>query len=345
MKFYETHFDEYITEVKKENLHPKLEKIYGTFPKNISNLTNIIFYGPEGVGKYSQMLYSIKKYSPSELKYEKKIIITSSSKQQYIIKISDIHYEIDMSLLGCNSKMLWNEIYDQIVDVVSTKSDKTGIIVCKNFQEINSELLENFYSYMQKCSSVDLKYILITEEVSFLPDNILNCCKKIRVTRPTKNKYKECLNANITNTSNSIQNTQNSIQNTPNPIQNITNATKLNEIRNIKDLKSLSTESISLKEHKIICDKILKAMFSVTSFQYNKFRDLLYDILIYNLNVTNCIWYILSFIIEEKKIPNEKLGELLNKTYSFLRYYNNNYRPIYHLELYLLYIMKIVHGF
>jgi hypothetical protein len=324
MKFYETHFDEYITEVKRENLHPKLEKTYGTFPKNINALTNIIFYGPPGIGKYSQMLYSIKKYSPSELKYEKKIIITSSSKQQYIIKISDIHYEIDMSLLGCNSKMLWNEIYDQIVDVVSTKQDKTGIVVCKNFQEINSELLENFYSYMQKCSMVDLKYILLTEEISFLPDNILSCCKKIRVTRPTKQKYKSCLN-------------------TP---SSITTSTNLNDIRNCKDLKTQqSLASISLKEHKIICDKILKAISTVGDFQYNKFRDMLYDILIYNLNVTECIWYILSFIIEEKKIPNEKLGEVLNKTYSFLRYYNNNYRPIYHLELYLLYIMKTVNGF
>jgi len=338
MKFYETHFDEYITEVKKENLHPKMEKVYGTFPKNISQLTNIIFYGSAGVGKYSQMLYSIKKYSPSELKYEKKIIITTSSKQQYIIKISDIHYEVDMSLLGCNSKMLWNEIYEQIVDVVSTKPDKTGIIVCKNFHEINSELLENFYSYMQKCSSVDLKYILISEEVSFLPDNILNCCKKIRIARPIKNKYKTCINK----TSN----------------LNI----KLNEIRNCKDIKAEiqiqniksnsvtnthtpSTTECSLKEYKIICDKILKATLTVEDFQYNKFRDLLYDMLIYNLNVTQCIWYILSFIVEEKKIPNEKLGEILNKTYSFLRYYNNNYRPIYHLELYLLYIMKIANGF
>lgn len=323
MKFYETHFDEYITETKKENLHPKLEKVYGTFPKSIASLSNIIFYGPAGVGKYSQMLYSIKKYSPSELKYEKKIIITTSSKQQYIIKISDIHYEIDMSLLGCNSKMLWNEIYDQIVDVVSMKPDKTGIIVCKNFQDINSELLENFYSYMQKCASVDLKYILITEDVSFLPDNILNCCKKIRVARPTKNKYKSSMNV----------------------CSNI----KITDIRNCKVLKSqtnpISLPSLFLKEHKIICDKILKAMDCVGDFQYNKFRDLLYDIFIYNLNVTECIWYILSFVIEEKKIPNEKLGEVLNKTYSFLRYYNNNYRPIYHLELYLLYIMKIIHRF
>jgi DNA replication protein DnaC len=72
MKFYESHFEEYIIENKRENLHPKLEKLYSKFPKEINKLRNLIFYGPSGVGKYTQMLKAIKKYSPSELKYEKK---------------------------------------------------------------------------------------------------------------------------------------------------------------------------------------------------------------------------------------------------------------------------------
>jgi DNA replication protein DnaC len=71
MKFYETHFEEYIIENQRENLHPKLNKIYDRFPKYINELKNLIFFGPSGIGKYTQMLKSIKKYSPSELKYEK----------------------------------------------------------------------------------------------------------------------------------------------------------------------------------------------------------------------------------------------------------------------------------
>jgi len=72
MKFYETHFEEYINESHRENLHPKLNKIYEKFPKTICELKNLIFYGPSGTGKYTQMLKSIKKYSPTDLKYEKK---------------------------------------------------------------------------------------------------------------------------------------------------------------------------------------------------------------------------------------------------------------------------------
>ena len=85
MKFYETHFEEYINEIHKYNLHPKLEKIYDTFPSKIQDFKNVIFYGPSGTGKYSQMLYSIKKYSNSDLKYERKICVTSN-KCQYLLK-------------------------------------------------------------------------------------------------------------------------------------------------------------------------------------------------------------------------------------------------------------------
>jgi len=320
MKFYETHFEEYINENQKVNLHPTLNKYYDKFPKSLHKLKNLIFYGPSGVGKYTQMLSSIKKYSPSELKYEKKISITFN-KQQYFFKISDIHYEIDMSLLGCNSKLLWHEIYMQIIDIISAKSDKSGIIVCKYFHEIHSELLENFYSYMQKndANSVDLKFIIITEELSFIQDNILNCCEIIHIPRPTKTSYTKCYKNTL-----------------PDKI-------KLDNITNIKVLHFYN-EDLML-QYKIICNKIINNMINVNNIQFLKFRDILYDIFIYNLDMTDCIWYILSTLVEQKKINNKDFSNVLIKTYNFFKYYNNNYRPIYHVENYLFYLTKIIHNF
>ena len=105
MKFYDTHFEDYIKSNKELSLHPKLSKQYDDiFPKCLKDLKNVIFYGSKGVGKYTQMLAAIKRYSPSELKYEKKISV-SFNKSIYFFKISDIHFEIDMSILGCNSKL------------------------------------------------------------------------------------------------------------------------------------------------------------------------------------------------------------------------------------------------
>ena len=320
LKFFETHFEDYINEVCKTNLHPKLEKCYSQFPDTLEKLGNLIYYGPSGVGKYSQMLYSIKKYSPTDLKYEKKISLTYD-KKQYFFKISDIHYEIDMSLLGCTSRLLWHDIYQQIVDILSTKTNKTGIIVCKNFHCIHSELLENFYSYMQDNNTilVNIKYILLTEEISFINDSILNSCEIIHIARPTKNAYSKC-----------------SKQKLPN---------KLN-IENISNIKYLHTGIYELMyPHKIICDKIIKEMVEINELKFSKFRDLLYDIFIYNLNMTECIWYILTTLIQLKKIKSNNISELLLKTYIFLKYYNNNYRPIYHLESFLFYLIKIIHGY
>jgi hypothetical protein len=320
MKFYETHFEEYILESQRENLHPKLEKIYNKFPTTLDKLKNMIFFGPSGVGKYSQMLRSIKKYSPTELKYEKKISITFN-KQQYFFKISDIHYEIDMSLLGCNSKLLWHDIYLQIIDIISAKVEKSGIIVCKYFNEIHSELLENFYSYMQKTNymSIDLKFILITEQLSFIPDNILNCCEIISVPKPSKIIYNKCLKNKLKN--------------------------KV-DIDNITNIKNLYLEQdTGLVQYKIICNKIIENMINIQENKFLKFRDLLYDIFIYNLDITDCIWYILSSLIEQNKIKKDHLSEILLKTYSFFQYYNNNYRPIYHIEHYLYFLIKIIHNY
>ena len=148
MKFFESHFEEYISSHDKISLHPKVDIEIERFPSNFNGLGNVIVYGPKGVGKYTCALNIVRRYSASDLKYEKKLIIDTSKGEQ-VVKISDIHFEVDLSLLGCNSKSLWNDIYSDIRDVVSARPSRTGIIMCKYFHDIHGELLESFYSYMQ----------------------------------------------------------------------------------------------------------------------------------------------------------------------------------------------------
>lgn len=375
MKFYDTHYEEYIMSNKKVNMHTKLEKIYKTLPKKISELNNVILYGPSGVGKYTQMLCLIKRYSPSNLKYEKKLTI-SFDKKQFLFKISDIHYEIDMGLLGCNAKLLWHDIYQQIVDIISSKTDKSGIIICKNFHEIHSELLENFYSYMQSINShINLKFGIITEEVSFLPDSILNCCKIIRVPRPTKAIYNKCKLSNTSLSKNinldDIQNIKELHMDVDVGLENsnenqvihyesasqTTNSTiittstikpaikKTNKKSTIKNISDKQNISIMNDNYQIICNKIIDIIKNYKNIRYLKFRDTLYDLLIYNLNISQCVWYILKTLINDNYLNEEaKLSEILIKTYRFFQYYNNNYRPIYHIENYVYSLCKIVHG-
>jgi hypothetical protein len=321
MKTHDSKFEKYIECNTNENLHPKLKKKYNKFSENIKDFQNLLFYGPKGTGKYTQMLSSIKKYSPTELKYEKKLTLTYN-KNLYHFKISDIHLEVDMSMLGCNSKLLWNELYNQFIDIISAKVNNIGIIVCKYFQEIHPELLDIFYSYMQTTfdKSISIKFIIITEELSFIPDNICRCCEIISVPRPARSNYNRCLHLTL-----------------PKQIN-------LWEITNIKNIEYSITDDI-MNPHYKICNKIINEIIHPDNINFLKFRDLLYEIFIYNLNITDCIWYIIYNLIEDKKIKEKHLSDILIKTYKFFQYYNNNYRPIYHLENYIFYLISIINEY
>jgi len=286
MKFYETNFDEYIAAVHRYNIHPEYVPIFKHFSNNIQNFANLILYGPPGIGKYSQALYLLEKYSPSYLKYQKRMTV-STDKQQYIYHISDIHYEIDMSLLGCNSKFIWHEIFLQIVDIISVKSNKIGIILCKNFHQIHPELLDIFYSYIQQYNnintSIHIKFVFITEHISFIPNNILNICQVLSFKRPAIEHYKQIY------TDNTHKSTD------------IISEISPNELMNIKEIMSFATiESVTEIPNdifNIICNKIIEEMTNrAISFSY--FRDIIYDILVYNLEAIECFFFILSHFVQ-----------------------------------------------
>jgi hypothetical protein len=390
MKFYETTFEEYIQSVKRYNLHPDIPD---QCEDSILQFENKIVYGPPGIGKYSQVLYMLRKYSPTELKYEKKITI-QMEKQEYIYHISDIHYEIDMSLLGCNSKNIWHDIYGQIVDIISIKPDKIGIIVCKNFHMIHAELLEIFYSYIQQFNNrymaIKVKFVLITEHLSFIPQKILNACNIIRMGRPCEESYRKLLdyytltksptlqvcaftpkspiaesNVGLHNDFSYFETSQKNNSTftglaldgedaVKTPSMNsslLLESVKTDNILNIKELRSFplidSTNEVPEDIFNIVCDGIIKEMENPKKIKFTQFRDVIYDILIYNLDACECIWYIICHFIQPGKsqMTESDISAILQKTHLFLKYYNNNYRPIYHLESMLFYIINKLHRY
>jgi hypothetical protein len=287
-------FDDYLTLSDQNNLHPEI---------NVSSIPrHLILYGPSGVGKYTQMLRIVRNYSTNKLKFEKKIQTTTDP--IFILKISDVHYEVDIDLLGCNSKTIWNDIYIQISDIIRNKyTDKSGFIVCKNFHLVNNELLEIFYSYLH--SPLQIKFIFLMESISFLPNNILSKCDIINVCRPTKEHYHHCLKVSI-----------------PDTIHNIKNV--------VHSIPEIDTQ-------KQVCQKIVEIIKN-QSHQYMELREELYSILIFDLGVENCIWRIISML----QLSNEKQLEVVYATIDFLQYFTNNYRPIYHLEKYIYKIIQIL---
>jgi Cdc6-like AAA superfamily ATPase len=270
------------------NLHPKLDSIIKQIPNNISSFKNIIVYGPENSGKYSQTLRIISKFSASSLKYEKKLTITAKDlRESFVLKMSDVHYEIDMFLLMFNSKLIWHTIYQHIVDIISLQKIKHGIILCKNFHVIHNDLLDVFYSYMQtNFTPVKLHFILITEELSFIPHNIINCCDVLHVPKPYK-----------------------------------INIIKCNKIKTNVEFENQVVETI------------WKSMENPTNFVAT--RNALYNIFIYQLNVHVCIWILC------KKMQKKDSNKMFQNLMTFFHGYNNNYRHIYHIELFIYNCLNI----
>ena len=320
MKYHETTFDDYISANCKINFHSELENVIEKIPKNKINIGNIIVYGPSGVGKYTQALNIIKKYSPSELKYEKKMFL-NSDKYKYCYKISDINYEIDMNLLGCNSKLIWHDIFLQIVDIISISSHKFGIILCKNFHNIHPELLPIFYSYIQQYNNTQLPfqihYILLTEQISFISNNILNNIKVINIKRPSNDIY--------------------DYLKIPNSIDKkcILNLKESNLLKKTKNINDLPEETFD-----IICDILIKKIKNNKKISLIEFRELLYDTLIYNLDFNEILWEIITYFTLHNNISEENLKDILFNLHIQIKQYNNNYRPIYHLENMLLNIIN-----
>ena len=317
LKYWSTKFEDYINECNKFNLHNNMVPFFENLSDNLLQQNHMIFYGPSGTGKYTQVLQYIKKFSPTNLRFERKINIVSN-KKEYIFKISDIHFEIDMSLLGCHAKVLFNDIYYNILDILAARPNSSGIILCKNFHTIHSELLDIFYSYMQNLQHkhLNLNYIILTENISFIPRNITDRCLIVPFKRPTKTNYQKIIKKN-----------------------KIT--FDINKITNIKNLKSNITELQNV--NKKICDQILNQIKNYKNIEYLNLRDIIYNIFIYNLNIYDCIFYIVHDLITNNLLNEKKIEKILFKMPKFLKLYNNNYRPIYHLENFILYLCINIH--
>jgi hypothetical protein len=182
-------------------------------------------------------------------------------------------------------------------------------------------------------TSLNIKFILLTEHISFIPTIILDNVKIVPVKRPRRDLY-----AKIPRITGKIPQQLCHINN----IKELYFVTDWDAYTSKRLVQAVSTPilaalnlstSVHKKnsgESKVTKVATTKVPVNNTKFSYIQFRDLLYDILVYNLEVADCLWYIMG-VIKSKRTP-EQISTILDKTFMFFRYYNNNYRPIFHLE-------------
>ena len=275
--------------VEKKNYQQKNNK-HIQYPNDIKDIPNLILYGPPNSGKYFYALSILQNFSKSNLKYQKKMEILINKEPLYF-NMSDIHYEIDFDLLGTSSKNIWILFFNNVIDSVLAKEDKTAFIICKNFHNIHPDLLEIFYSFIDSFkSNVYIKFIIITQQLFFIPDTIKKKCEVVKCKFNNKIEDKTFLYKFHINTCNYF-------------------------IDFLIDFKNKYNSDNTFDNE-----------------YFFNMRQIIYDILIKNINIYTVIFYIFSHFYKNNMFKNNELQ--FNNTYLFLKYYNNNYRPIYHIEKY-----------
>ena len=125
MKYYETNFEEYLSSYDHYNMHPELIPFKKEFPKNISEFKNLIVYGPAGVGKYTQVLSILQAYSPSKLKYDKKISVTYEKQEKKKTSILST-MNASSNKMSSASKMSANTLKPKETNTSTSKKKNNG---------------------------------------------------------------------------------------------------------------------------------------------------------------------------------------------------------------------------
>jgi len=320
MKYHETHFQDYLKQKSKYNIHDMNNSnlCSGTHPETSNFINHTIIYGPCGSGKYSESLQIIQKYSKTQLKIEKKMEY-QTEKGFFFFKMSDIHFEIDIDLLGCNAKQNLTDIFIQITEIVILRPNRKGIILCKNFNKIHIEVINLFYNFLyyeKTCNiqDIELKFVILTNTVSFIPYNILNICDMISLNKPNSQDYSKLLevNAGIVEYSDISE----------------YNFTNLKELYYYKNMPNNNRDNFDT----IKCNIIEFITQCNSKRDLCEFREILYDILTYNIDIEECYYSVLCHFIENKLIIQKNMIPIIQNINNNIKYYNNNYRPIYHIE-------------
>lgn len=100
-------------------------------------------------------------------------------------------------------------------------------------------------------------------------------------------------------------------------------------LKQINNIQSYSSQYVNK------CNEIVDFIIN-QSIDLSLLRELLYYLLTYNFDIHECLRYIMVQLIKKEYINITQLNTIFKKSIEILKYYNTNYRPIYHLELFIL---------
>ena len=99
----------------------------------------------------------------------------------------------------------------------------------------------------------------------------------------------------------------------------------IKEIHSFASLKSV--QDIPTDVFNMITDALLDQILHPENLKITELRNHLYELLIYNVDISECIWHIFISLIKCGSFSKkEHITEMMNEIFVFFKYYNNNYR-------------------
>lgn len=108
----------------------------------------------------------------------------------------------------------------------------------------------------------------------------------------------------------------------------------------IKRFKSLISSSYD-KTYQQRINNIVKHLVEETNVSLFTWREFIYELLVYNDPIHEAYSYMIFELIQKEFICLSQLDNVFQKYYEVIHLYNNNYRSIYHLEYFIVYLRNL----
>lgn len=108
----------------------------------------------------------------------------------------------------------------------------------------------------------------------------------------------------------------------------------------IKRFKSLISSSYD-KSYRSRVNKIIHQIMEDTNVSLFTWRELIYELLIKNDPIHEAYSYMIFELIQKGLINLSQIDHVFQKYYEIIHLYNNNYRSIYHLEHFIIFLRNL----
>lgn len=208
-------------------------------PSVLAAIPHLLIHSPPHQAKdaYRECMQFLQTYSSMQLtnpaSFKKLHVPFEKKKMSLQLRKSDVHVEIDFSVLSCNSKLVWNTLYTFLSRL--TNRGNALVVLCHACEHIQPSFLPMLYYYLQDNHALPrtalrrrLTFFFFTSNAAVFPPSIRHCCVPVSFSIPIASP--SALPSSSTSASTSPPRLANA------PPQPATETAKSNKMKNIMNM-------------------------------------------------------------------------------------------------------------